>query len=95
MKKVYIYWKFYEHSSDGVDYCVYDEKMHEEIQKAEHDAWDYLTFCGEAEIEPANRETVNKKACKVLDKKNADLQAEINRNDEKKRQLLAIDFQPQ
>jgi hypothetical protein len=93
----YIYWTFSEHTSSGVSYSVHDEELHRMIQDSmerdDDSVWSDRTLCGEVEIEPASREVIAKMGCEALDLKNATLRAEIMKNNEKKQQLMAIEFQ--
>ena len=86
----YVYWIFCEYTADGVDRTFLTEQQHNMAQ-AGKSFGDY-TFMAEVELPPINQKEVTKHAVKALDKDIGDLQLQINVKQEKKQQLLALEY---
>ena len=82
-----IYASFCELADDGVRYSVMDESMRDY-----YDASDVHIFVGDVEFSEVDRDGVVNMATAQIDKEIIDLQVAITRKEEKKKQLLAIEY---
>jgi len=85
----YIYWKFSEHSEGGVFYSVFSQREHE---SANEGGYSNYTFICQADIPEINMHDVMAKGVETITKTQGELQGEINKLEEKKQQLLALEY---
>lgn len=82
-KTHYVHWFFCEHADIGYTLAVFDCKMEDK---------DNIFVC-EIEVEPIDKRLVVEKGVEKLDSDILDLKKQIKNIEEKKQQLLAIEFQ--
>lgn len=82
-----VYAHFCELSENGVAYSVYDEHMREYMD--DHSPKKFLC---EVELPEIDKDEVTGMAVAAIDKEIIDLQVAITRKEEKKKQLLAIEY---
>lgn len=92
-KKHYIYWTFSEIFSDGYNYVVFNEEIHQSQLKLKLNGHTDYTYVGEVKLPLIDNHTVVKQAAKAIDKDIEDLQLKILQKREKKQQLLALEYQ--
>jgi len=81
MKKHYVYWVFSEYSDNGYVLCV--ETSNKGIPKGWH-------FVAEIDLPEIDTKEVTKAAVTALDNQIVDLRVNIEKVEEKKKQLLAL-----
>ena len=83
MKTYYAYWIFSESSENGYQIIIHTSNVH---------IPPHWTFVSEIELPEIDTSEVKKAAVTSIDNEIADLRVQIQNKEEKKKQLLALDY---
>lgn len=92
--KMHLYVSFNEYSTDGINYLVFSQELHErqiDLQKDSSQELHYKHLC-EIEVPRIDKSFVLELGLKHVDREIGDLQRKITGYQEKKQELLALDF---